>query len=123
MTHISGRSAGGLALVSGIVALAMMAAFAQTPAQQPQAAQPPPADTQPPTPTFRTEANYVRVDAYPTRNGAPVTDLTKDDFEVFEGGKPQRVEQFERVQIRAAGPQDTRIEPNTVAESRAMLEN
>jgi VWFA-related protein len=87
------------------------------PTQPPQQ----PAATQ--TPTFRTEANYVRVDAYPTRNGAPVTDLTKDDFEIFEGGKPQRVEQFERIQIRAAGPQETRIEPNTVAESRAMLDN
>jgi VWFA-related protein len=106
------------------VIVAAVAALAQAPPQPPPPAdQPPqqPAATQ--TPTFRTEANYVRVDAYPTRNGAPVTDLTKDDFEIFEGGKPQRVEQFERVQIRAAGPQETRIEPNTVAESRAMLEN
>jgi VWFA-related protein len=109
MTHISGRSAGGVVLVTGIVALALMAGLAQT--------------TEQPQPTFRTEANYVRVDAYPTRNGAPVTDLTKDDFEILEGGKPQRVEQFERIQIRAAGPQEARTEPNTVAESRSMLEN
>src|SRR5215813_7992099 len=27
-------------------------------------------------PTFRTGANYVRVDVYPTRNGTAVTDLT-----------------------------------------------
>ena len=49
------------------------------------------ADTRapPPQPTFRTEANYVRVDVYPTKDGAPVPDLTQDDFEVLEGGAPQ----------------------------------
>jgi VWFA-related protein len=98
----------------------MIAGLAQAPAQPQQPPEQPAASQ---TPTFRTEANYVRVDAYPTRNGTPVTDLTKDDFEIFEGGKPQRVEQFERIQIRAAGPQETRVEPNTVAESRSMLEN
>src|SRR5262249_38051114 len=97
----------------GVGLLFAIAALAQAPAQQPQ----------PPQPTFRTEANYVRVDVYPTRNGQPVADLTRDDFEILEGGKPQAIEQFERVQIRAAGPQDSRIEPNSVAESRAMLEN
>src|SRR5262245_39567670 len=69
---------------------------------------------QQPAPTFRTEANYVRVDAYPTRDDAPVTDLVQADFEVLDNGVPQRVEQFERVIVRAAGPQETRIEPNTV---------
>jgi VWFA-related protein len=79
--------------------------------------------SQPPPPTFRTEANYVRVDVYPTQDGAPVLDLTQDDFEVLEEKVPQKIEQFEHVVIRAAGPQDTRIEPNTVRDSRAMLEN
>lgn len=74
-------------------------------------------------PTFRTEANYVRVDVYPTRNGVPVADLTRDDFEVLESGQPQAITQFERIVIRSAGPQESRIEPNTVAESRSMLEN
>ena len=36
---------------------------------------------------------------------------------------PQKIEQFERVVVRAAGPQDARIEPNTVRESRSMLES
>ena len=61
---------------------------------------------EPPQPTFRTEANYVRVDVYPTSNGAPVTDLTKDDFEILEDGAPQTIEQFEHVMVageRAAG--------------------
>src|SRR4026208_281290 len=78
----------------------------------------PRAQDQPSPPTFRTGANYVRVDAYPTRNGEPVTDLGSADFEILEDKAPQRIEQFEHVVIRSAGPQETRREPNTVAESR-----
>ena len=81
------------------------------------------AQDQSPQPTFRTEVNYVRVDVYPTRDERPVSDLTQDDFEVLDNGTPQKIEQFEHVVIRAAGPQETRIEPNTVRESRSMLEN
>lgn len=106
----------GLRLESSALAAVLVAAaaLAQAPAQPP---------AQPPQPTFRTEANYVRVDAYPTTgDGAPVTDLTQADFEILEGGAPQTIEQFERVVVRAAGPQDTRVEPNTVRESRAMAE-
>src|SRR5882672_1239772 len=77
----------------------------------------------PPQPTFRTEANYVRVDVFPTRDGAPVADLTQADFEVLESGALQKIEQFEHVVIRATVPQDLRIEPNTVRESRAMAES
>src|SRR4051812_12509184 len=76
----------------------------------------------PQQPTFRTEANYVRVDAYPTKDDAPVTDLTQSDFEILEAGSPQKIEQFERVVIKTAAPQDTRIEPNTVRESLAMAQ-
>jgi VWFA-related protein len=74
-------------------------------------------------PTFRTEANYVRVDVYPTAGGVPVMDLQRDDFEVFEDGAVQRVDAFEHVLIRGYTPQQDRAEPNTVAESRAMAEN
>src|SRR5262249_39105262 len=81
------------------------------------------AQDQPPRPTFRTEANYVRVDAYPTKGGAPVADLTREEFEILDSGQPQKIEQFERVVIRAAGSQESRIEPNTVAESRSMVES
>jgi VWFA-related protein len=79
-----------------------------------------PAPQQPPT--FRTEANYVRVDAYPTKDDKPVTDLAQADFEILESGTPQKIEQFERVVIKASGPQDTRMEPNTVRESLAMAQ-
>jgi VWFA-related protein len=47
---------------------------------------------------FRTGVNFVRIDAFATVNGAPVRDLTANDFEVSEDGAPQRVETFERVE-------------------------
>jgi len=77
-----------------------------------------------PLPTFRAEANYVRVDVFPTtRDGAPVTDLTAADFEIVEDKTPQTIEQFERVVIRAAGSGEGRPEPNTVAESRRAIQD
>ena len=71
-------------------------------------------------PTFRTGANYVRVDMYATRDGHVVEDLRLEEIEVLEDGAPQKIEAFEHVLIRPAGPDATRVEPNTVAESRQM---
>ena len=79
------------------------------------------AQAQPPQPTFRAEANYVRIDAYPTKNGAPVMDLIQDDFEILDDRVPQKIEQFEHVFIRGSVPAELRREPNTVAQSRALL--
>jgi VWFA-related protein len=79
------------------------------------------APAQPQQPTFRTEANYVRVDVYPTVNGVPVDDLRQDELQILEDGVPQKIEQFERVVIRGNLPQEARREPETVADSRAML--
>jgi VWFA-related protein len=81
------------------------------------------AQDQLPQPTFRADANYVRVDVFPTRDGVPVTDLTAADFEVLEDKAPQRIEQFEHVLIRAAGIDAGRREPNTVAESREAIKD
>jgi VWFA-related protein len=72
-------------------------------------------------PTFRTEANYVRVDVFPTANGAPVADLRQEEFQILEDGAPQKIEQFQHVVIRGNVPQEARREPTTVAESRAAL--
>jgi VWFA-related protein len=83
--------------------------------QQPAA--PPPDETQP---RFRGGANLVRVDAYVTQDGAPVTDLTMQDFEVLEDNVQQRVESFELIEPRPPGPQVERREPSTVAEAREM---
>jgi VWFA-related protein len=69
-------------------------------------------------PTFRTGANYVRVDMYATRDGQVVDDLRLEEIEVLEDGAPQKIEAFEHVLVRPAGPDATRVEPNTVAGSR-----
>ena len=74
-------------------------------------------------PTFRAEANYVRVDVYPTVDGKPVMDLKQDEVQVLEDGTPQQIASFEHVVVEASGPQDTRVEPNTVRESRQMAQD
>jgi VWFA-related protein len=71
-------------------------------------------------PTFRTGANYVRVDMYATLDGKSVEDLTAEEVELQEDGVPQKVEAFEHVQVRPAGAQESRREPNTVEQSRQM---
>jgi VWFA-related protein len=79
-------------------------------------------DSQQP-PTFRTEANFVRVDVYPTQGGKPVPGLRVEDFEVLEDGKLQAVETFEHVVVSPAGPQSERSEPNTIGASRQLAAN
>jgi VWFA-related protein len=102
-----------LALVVAAASL-VSAQSPSPPAQPPQTA---------PAAPFRTEANYVRVDVYPTRDGQPVTDLTQADFEILEDKAPQKIDAFEHITIRGNLPQDTRREPNTVGESRAMMQD
>jgi VWFA-related protein len=68
--------------------------FANASAQQNQA---PPGQ---PAVTFKAEVNYVDVDAIVTdQQGNFVKNLTKDDFEVLEDGKPQKVEMFSYVDL------------------------
>jgi VWFA-related protein len=71
-------------------------------------------------PTFRTGANYVRVDMYATIDGKSVEDLTAEEVEVLEDGAPQKVEAFEHVQVRPAGAQESRREPSSLEQSRQM---
>ena len=105
-----------LVLVLAGVAAIGIAAQGQSTGQ----VKPSPEQQQVPTPTFRTEANFVRVDVYPSADGRPIDDLRAEDFEVLEDGKPQKIETFEHIRIRPAGPQATRVEPNTVAEANQM---
>jgi VWFA-related protein len=76
-----------------------------------------------PPPRFRTEANYVRVDVYPTRNGTPVQDLTRDEFEILENGQRQSIQAFEHVVISPAGPQTLRTEADSVRGAEQMAAN
>jgi VWFA-related protein len=71
-------------------------------------------------PTFRTGANYVRVDMYASKDGKPVEDLKQDEIEILEDGVPQKIDAFEHVKVRTLNPEESRVEPNTVSESRRM---
>jgi VWFA-related protein len=97
-----------------------------------QQAQPPqPAPQEPPPPTFRVEVNYVEVDAVVTdAQGNPVIDLTINDFEVREDGRPQKISAFSTINLpieRAQRPlfANAAIEPdvrtNTGAEGRIYM--
>jgi VWFA-related protein len=119
-----------LAAVCGAVVLAQAMLLAQAQPPPPPAGQAPPAQGQaaqgqPPQdqrPTFRTGANMVRVDVYPTAGGKPVTDLSQADFEVQEDGVVQKVETFEHVVVSSPTSEQMAAlpEPNTVAQSREM---
>ena len=47
------------------------------------------------TPTFQTRVDGVRIDVLVTDGGAPVTGLTKDDFEVRDDGVVQEIDAAE----------------------------
>lgn len=72
--------------------------------------------------TFRTEANYVRVDVYATTgDGTPLDDLRREDFRLLEDGAPQTIDQFTHVAIRSGGPPATRSDPRSPDEGRQAV--
>ena len=84
-----------LVLLGAVVLLA--AGGVSVSAQAPQPQTPPPG---PPAVTFQVEVNFVDVDAVVTdQQGNFVNDLKKEDFEVFEDGKPQKIDTFSLVEI------------------------
>jgi VWFA-related protein len=103
----------------GLVVLLVIATSAQEPARpaqspppapapEAQAGQPAPATDAAGQPVFRTGINFVRVDVIATdKQGMPVTDLSLNDFEVFEDGKPQAVETFRLIKVDAVAPEYT----------------
>ena len=110
-----------LAIVSAVIAVATLGAqqppappvpspppATQTPGTQPPATQipsPPPPDQQPPV--FKAGTNQVRVDVTVIdRKGEPVTNLTKDDFDVREDGVAQTIETIKLVEATGAAPDD-----------------
>ncbi len=101
-----------LAAASALVTAAGILITAQSATSQDPQQQPPP-------PRFRTEANFVRVDAYPTKDGKPLLGLKAEDFEVFEDNALQKVVTFEHVVVRPAGPGTDRVEPSS---QREMLQ-
>jgi VWFA-related protein len=104
-----------LTTVTLVVALVLTAAQAQPPQQQ----QPPPAGQDPQQqrpPVFRTGTTLVQVDAYPQRDGRIVEGLAAADFEVFEDGKPQAIEDLQFIRIEPNTPIAERLDPNTQEE-------
>lgn len=115
----AGRFVFALAAAASLAAAtAWVRAAPQDPA--PAAGQKPAPEPQQP-PTFRTEANFVRVDVYPTADGRAVQDLAQPDFEVFEDGVQQDIRTFEHVVIETGGPQETRSDPKSVREAQDMI--
>ena len=92
------------------VLLATLVAAAAAPSSQTQ------------EPRFRGGTNLVRLDVYATADGKAVTDLTVEDFEVFEDNAAQTVTSFELIRARGAAPDSARREPNTVAEARSRAQ-
>jgi VWFA-related protein len=89
-----------------------------------QTEQEPPASAE--QPTFRVAANYIRADVFVTKDGTPVADLTRDDFEVFEDGRPQTIDAFEYVKVMPGSrtpplPQSAREGERLAADPRRRL--
>jgi VWFA-related protein len=93
-----------------------------------QAAQP--SQGQPPV-TFRVEVNYVEVDAFVTdAQGNVVSDLTANDFDLLEDGKPQKISTFSLVNLPleraprplfASAPVEADVQTNEGGEGRIYL--
>ena len=79
---------------------------------------------QPPSVTFQVEVNYVDVDVVVTdEQGQFVTGLTRNDFAVFEDGKPQKIDTFSLVEIPVEKPDEIVVEGRTIpADTRTNRE-
>jgi VWFA-related protein len=97
-------------VVAGAAIVVAAAGAAAIAAQEPQS-------------TFRSEANYVRVDVYASAKGENVTDLRQEDFELLEDGVAQTIDTFELVRVSGTRADPRGREPGDLAESRAMLDN
>jgi VWFA-related protein len=84
-----------------------LAGFATQLLADPQA----PAGQDPAVPTFRSAAEAIQVSAIVTdADGAVVSGLTKDDFELLEDGKPQTITTFSAIDIPVGTAPRTRGE-------------
>src|SRR5260221_11274985 len=90
--------------VAGVVTLGAQQPPVQPPPAQPPANQQPPPPPQQP-PVFKAGTNQVRVDVTVLdRKGDPVTNLTRDDFDVREDGLPQTLDTLKLVEAGATAP-------------------
>jgi len=96
------------AITLGLVLVLAVPVVGQQPDQKTQAQQ---------RPVFRGGTHFVRVDAYPVRDGKIVEGLTRDDFEILEDGKPQAVDSLDFVRFDTFSPVDERLDPHTQREA------
>jgi VWFA-related protein len=65
--------------------------------------------------SFRTEVTFIEVDAFVRdREGRPVTDLTVDDFELYEDGQPQQISSFLAVNLPVDRGERALVSPRPV---------
>lgn len=76
-----------------------------------------------PQPTFRADANYVRVDMYAMRDGRPVEDLAPHEIELLEDDVAQTIADFEHVSVRSGTPAAPGSQPAAVGESRQAAQD
>lgn len=109
MTGAAGRLACSGSIALGLAA-ALSAAAQNVPPLPPQGQQP----------VFRAGASFVLVDAYPQKDGRIVEGLKAADFQVFEDGKPQTIENFEFVRVEGNLPESARRDPEGLNEMREI---
>jgi VWFA-related protein len=69
----------------------------------------------PQQPTFRVQVEAIEIDASVTdARGNVVTDLTRDDFEILENGRPQTITSFGLVNIPRVSPERPLFAANTI---------
>src|SRR5215471_18691256 len=94
------------AVLRPLVLVSLVAAAHQNPPAQPptQAQQ---------KPVFRSGTHFVRVDAYPAKDGKIIEGLKPDDFEITENGKPQTIESFDYISFPTFTPDAERRDPSS----------
>ena len=104
--------AGRPGILALIASMALGAPQAPPPAQSPTQAQQ--------RPVFRGGTHFVRVDAYPLKDGKIVEGLTPRDFEVLEDGTPQQIDSFDFVKFDTFTPDAERRDPQSQREGFDM---
>ncbi len=107
------RSLAGLLLLFTVSLPAVPQQPAPTPQGERPNAQPQQPDTQDPddTDVVRIRTNLVQIDAVVTKDGKQVTDLTPEDFEIFEDGKKQVITNFSYVSNVPSSSPDAVVKP------------
>lgn len=136
MTMGVARTLSVLAVLVGIGAVAPVVDTAQSPIGRPFGLPPdtsprrpmttiPPESDAPVQPTFRTTVEFVEVAVVPTdKNGQFVSDLTREDFELFDRRRRQRIVAFAKIDLPAAvAPASGDVAPAVAAPTERVDSN